>query len=112
MPGFLYIYHAPPLPADAPERTPAEVEAAMKPWFDWRERVGAGMVDFGAPTADGVRVSSTGTSPSTLQVVGYSIIEAADLDAAIGLTDGHPHLAWPGGEIEVHVVQPMPGGSA
>lgn len=109
MPNFLYIYHAPPLPEGTPERTPAEVEASMKPWFEWRERVGAGMVDFGAPTAGGQRVSPSGTTPSTLQVVGYSIVEAADIDAAIALTDGHPHLAWPGGEIEVHEVMALPG---
>ncbi|WP_109510187.1 YciI family protein [Nocardioides speluncae] len=109
MTKFLYVYHSPPLPADAPEPTPAEMEAAMKPWFDWRERVGAGMVDFGTPTAGGVRVSPDGTKPSQLQVTGYSIIEAPDLDAAIALTDGHPHLAWPGGEIEVHEAQAIPG---
>lgn len=109
MTKFLYVYHAPPLPADAPERTPAEMEASMKPWFAWRERVGAGMVDFGAPTSGGHRVTPTSTTPSTLQVAGYSIIEAPDLEAALALTKDHPHLAWPGGEIEVHEVMALPG---
>lgn len=109
MTKFLYIYHAPPLPPDTPERTPAEIEASMKPWFEWRERVGAGMVDFGTPSAGGVRVTPTGTTPSTLQVAGYSIIEAPDQEAAVALTTGHPHLAWPGGEIEVHELLAIPG---
>jgi len=43
-------------------------------------------------------------------VVGYSIIEASDMDAAVSLAKGHPHLNMPGGcEIEVHEAQPIPG---
>ena len=41
---------------------------------------------------------------------GYSIIEVADLDAALALAKDHPHLNMPGGcEIEVHEVLPVPG---
>ena len=68
------------------------------------------MVDFGTPLAGGVRVTTAGTSPSTREVAGYSIIEADDLDAALTLAQGHPHLNMPGGcEIEVHEAQAIPG---
>ena len=73
-------------------------------------RVGNGMVDFGTPLADGTKVTPSGSSASTNDVVGYSIIEAADMDAALALAQGHPHLTMPGGcEIEVHEAQPIPG---
>jgi hypothetical protein len=40
--------------------------------------------------------------------VGYSLIEAADREAA--LARSHPHLNMPGGcEIEVHAAQAIPG---
>jgi hypothetical protein len=42
--------------------------------------------------------------------VGYSIIEAADVDAALDLARSHPHLNMPGGcEIEVHEARAIPG---
>lgn len=67
------------------------------------------MVDFGTPLAGGVRVTTDGTSPSTREVAGYSIIEATDLDAALALAKSHPHLNMPGGcEIEVHEAQATP----
>ncbi len=65
--------------------------------------VGDGLVDFGTPLADGVRVSKDGTAPSTREVAGYSILEAQDMDAAVELARSHPHLQMPGGcGIEVH----------
>ena len=85
MSKFLFIYHAPTTPAENTPSDPAEMEAVMGQWMEWAGRVGDGMVDFGTPLAGGVQVTPEGTSPSTREVVGYSIIEAADLDAALAL---------------------------
>jgi hypothetical protein len=110
MTKFVFIYHAPQLPEDAPPPSQEQMESSMQAWNEWAGRVGDGMVDFGTPLAGGVRVTPTGTSPSDKQVAGYSIIEAADMDAALALAQGHPHLNWTGGcEIEVHEAQPVPG---
>ena len=110
MTRFLYVYHAPMMPADAAPPDPAEMEQVMGAWMAWAGQVGDGMVDFGTPLAGGVQVTPEGTSPSTREVVGYSIIEAADLDAALALAQGHPHLNMPGGcTIEVHESLPVPG---
>lgn len=110
MKKFVFVYHAPMTPADATPPTPEQMEAVMGEWMAWAGKVGDGMVDFGTPLADGVRVSTEGTSPSTREVAGYSILEADDLDAAVALAQDHPHLAMPGGcEIEVHEAQPVPG---
>ena len=57
-----------------------------------------------------MRVTRDGVTPSTRKVVGYSLIEAADLDTALDLARNHPHLSMPGGcEIEVHEAQAVPG---
>jgi len=110
MAKYVFIYHAPMTPADAAPPTPEQMEAVMGEWMAWAGKVGDGMVDFGTPLAGGVRVSAGGTSPSTREVVGYSIIEADNLDAALELAQGHPHLNMPGGcEIEVHEAQAIPG---
>ena len=108
MTRFVFMYHAPDTPAAAP--TPEQMGAVMAEWTAWGEQVGDGLVDFGTPLAGGVRVTPGGTTPSSREVSGYSIIEADDLDAAIELAKAHPHLNMPGGcEIEVHEMQPVPG---
>lgn len=110
MTRFVFIYHAPPMPDDAPQPTPEEMEGVMAAWNEWAGRVGDGLVDFGNPLGGGTRVTPAGTSGSDRQVAGYSIIEAADRDAALALAQGHPHLDMPGGcEIEVHEALPVPG---
>ena len=107
---YVFIYHAPMTPADASPPDPEQMDAVMGEWNAWAGRVGEGLVDFGTPLAGGVRVTNGGTSPSTRDVVGYSIIEAADMDAALELAKVHPHLNMPGGcEIEVHEAQAIPG---
>ena len=110
MSTFVFIYHAPMTPAEAAPPDPEQMEAVMGEWNAWAGRVGDGMVDFGTPLAGGVRVTADGTSPSTREVAGYSIIKADDLDAALALAKNHPHLNMPGGcEIEVHEAQAIPG---
>lgn len=110
MSKFVFIYHAPMAPAEAAPPTPEQMEAVMGEWNAWAGKVGDGMVDFGSPLAGGIRVTTDGTSPSTREVAGYSIIEANDLDAALELASNHPHLNMPGGcEIEVHEAQAIPG---
>ena len=110
MAKYVFIYHAPTTLADATPPTPEQMEAVMGEWTAWAGRVGDRMVDFGTPLAGGVRVTTDGTSPSTRQVAGYTILEADDLDAALALAKGHPHLNMPGGcEIEIHEAQPVPG---
>jgi hypothetical protein len=98
-------------PADAAPPDPEQMEAVMGQWNAWAAKVGDGMVDFGTPLDHGVRVAADGsTSPSTREVAGYSLIEAADFDAALALAKDHPHLTMPGGcEIEVHEALPVPG---
>ncbi len=107
---FVYIYHAPAMPADAPQPSAEEMQGVMDAWTAWAGKVGDGLVDFGTPLAGGVRVTQSGTAPSEREVAGYSIIEADTMDAAIELAKEHPHLNMPGGcEIEVHEAQPVPG---
>ena len=107
---YVVIYHA---PASAVEQTQAmtseQMQDGMKQWFAWAEKCGDGLVDFGTPLADGHKVTTSGSSPSDKGVIGYSILQAENMEAAQAMVQDHPHLAWAEGcEVEVHESQPVP----
>jgi hypothetical protein len=111
MAKFMVIYHAPASATEAMANvTPEQMAEGMKPWMAWAERCGPALVDMGNPLAGGQTVTKSGTKASGRQVAGYSVLEAADMAAALKLVEGHPHLEWADGcEIEVHEEMPMPG---
>jgi hypothetical protein len=98
MAKFLYLYHGGNAPA-----SPEEGQKVMQAWMAYFGRVGPKLVDGGAPLAASRAVKGAPNSSAT----GYSIIEAASLDDAEGMTDGHPHL-MSGGSIEICEVLPIP----
>lgn len=60
MSKFVFIYHAPMTPAEATPASPEDMEAVMGDWNAWAAKVGDGLIDFGTPLANGVRVSPGG----------------------------------------------------
>ncbi len=111
MTKYMFVYHAPTPPADAPAPSAEQMEAVMQQWMGWAGTVGDRMVDFGTPLGGGTRVAADGTTtPSSREVSGYTVLETADVDEALELARNHPHLQMPGGcEIEVHELLPVPG---
>jgi hypothetical protein len=87
--------------------THEQMEAGMKSWMEWFGKLGSALVDGGAPLGHPTSVSNGSSAP--LQVRGYSIVEAADMNAAKGLVTGHPHLVVPGASVEILEILPMPG---
>jgi hypothetical protein len=84
-------------------QSPDEGEKVMTAWMGWFASAGSAIVDagnaFGAETAVGSAIAPSGVN-------GYSVVEAADLDAVTGMLGDHPHLAA-GGRIEVHATAEM-----
>ncbi|WP_062310043.1 YciI family protein [Demequina rhizosphaerae] len=110
MPKYVFIYHAPPMPADASPPEPEEVQQMMDAWYGWATSVGENLIDLGTPLSGGIRVDPDGVSASTKEVAGYSIVQADSMDTAVELAQSHPHLNMPGGcSIEVHEAEPLPG---
>ena len=111
MTKFLIIYHSPFNPSVEAPPADMDMEAEMKAWMDWGASVGENLTDFGAPVAGGMHVAPGGlTTPSTLNVSGYSFVEAENMEAALAYTTDHPHLkSPPGSSIEVHELQAVPG---
>ena len=57
----------------------------------------------------GQKLTKSGSSASDKNVVGYSILQAEDMEGAKAVLEGHPHFENPAdGEIEVHESMPLP----
>ena len=81
-----------------------------RPGWPGTKGAATALLDMGAPLTSGRLVASDGVRDSDKQVTGYSILQAEDMDAAVKMLDGHPHLGWMEGcEIGVCEVIPLPG---
>lgn len=110
MPNYVVLYNAPVSASDQMEdNDPEMAAAAMQAWNDWSAKVGSGMVDLGTPLGNSRRVTSNGAGEADTEVAGYSILTADDVDTAVALLDGHPHLQMPGASIDVHETIQIPG---
>ncbi|WP_400995149.1 YciI family protein [Agromyces sp. GXQ0307] len=107
MAKYLVLYRADVSAEQQMQQSPEAGQAEMQEWMAWSGRVGDALADFGSPVGNGRAVSSAGASASSSDVAGYSIVEAADADAAAALMDGHPHLKI--GTIEVLEALEIPG---
>lgn len=89
--------------------SPEDMKKGMESWMAWAKRCGDGLVDMGTPLGNGQKVTKSGSMPSNKDVVGYSILQAENMEVAKALLQGHPHLEWADGcEIEVHESLPIP----
>ena len=102
MPHFIFAYHGGKMPD-----TPEEGAALMKRWEDWLGGMGEACINPGNPVGMSKTVSASGVEDNggSNPLSGFSIIEAADIDGAIGLTNGCPHLEE--GTIEVAELMEM-----
>jgi len=110
MKKFVALYHAPAEAlAQMANATPEQKMEGMKPWMAWKEKVGSGIVDLGAPLFGGQSISKGGQwGGSSKEVSGYSIVQGESLEAAQALFEDHPHLNWhPAASIELHELAPM-----
>jgi hypothetical protein len=110
---FLILYHVPAeAMAQIPNDTPEQREAGMALWKAWGKKVGSKMADFGTPLFNGKNLNSKGvTIPSTKEVAGYSLLDAADFEEVLELVSGNPHISgWhPEATIEIHEAMFIPG---
>lgn len=108
---YIVLYHA---ASGAMEKmaaaSPEEMKKEMGNWMAWANRSGAGLIDMGAPLGGARTVTSANVSSSKSSVVGYSILQAENMDEAVALLKDHPHNMMDGScSIEVHQVMPLPG---
>lgn len=97
MAKFVFAYHGNGMPD-----TPEEGEKLMAAWGAWMGGMGDALVNGGAAVGLSKTVSQSGVEDNggANPISGYSVVEAADIDAAIEMAKGCPILQS-GGSVEV-----------
>lgn len=98
MPKFLLVYHG----GKAPD-TPEEGAKVMAQWQAWFEGIGQDVVDPGNPVGQSHTVTSKGWTDNggANPVSGYSIINAANLEAAKAIAAKCPMVMDGSGSVEL-----------
>lgn len=106
MAKFMLIYRGEA--TDMSEMTPEQGAEVMAKWETWMGKVGPSLVDVGSPFGPGTSVVDDGSTGTAASLSGYSIVEADDLEAAKGFTDGHPYLSEGKGDFAIDVFELLP----
>jgi hypothetical protein len=110
MKKFLVLYKAPTSAFEQMKKaTPEQQKAGTEAWMAWSKKAGPSIVDMGAPLGKSLRVTKTGTAPSTNDLGGFSILQAESKEALAEALKGHPHFMMPDGSIEIVEYMPIPG---
>ncbi len=104
MPNFMLAYHG--------GRTPEsqeEIDKTMAAWGAWMEANKSSLVDPGNPVGLSKTVSASGVADNggSNPLSGYTIVSAADIDAACEMAQSNP-IIGDGGSVEVaeiHVIE-------
>lgn len=106
MPQFIMVYKGEA--TDMSDMTPEQGQEVMAKWGAWMEKVGSSLKDVGSPFGPGASVVDDGSSGNAASLTGYSIVEAADLQGAKALADGHPYLSDGAGNFAIDIFELMP----
>jgi hypothetical protein len=88
MANYLLTYHGGGMP-----ETPEENAKVMAAWNAWFHELGDAVVDGGNPCSQAKAISPDGSvMDATSAPSGYSVIRAADMDAAVAAAKGCPVL--------------------
>jgi hypothetical protein len=97
MTKYLVTYHGAQPPSD-----PALMEQAKAAFGQWLQTAGDAVLDPGAPTHLVTQVSKE-NPVATVEIGGYSIIEASSLDEALRVLKSHPFVGR-GGTLQVNEI--------
>ncbi len=111
MKKFLVLYKAPISAFEQMRKaTPEQQKAGMDAWMAWSKKAHASIVDMGAPLGKSLRLTKGGTSSSTNDLGGYSILQGESKEALAETLKGHPHLMMMSdGSVEIVELMALPG---
>lgn len=106
MARFIMVYKGEA--TDVADMSPDDAQALMAAWGTWMGKVGSALDDVGSPFGPGASLVDDGSVGAAAALTGYSIVEAADLESARQLADGHPYLSEGKGNYSIELYELMP----
>ena len=93
MPNYMLAYHGGKMPEN-----PKEGAEHKAKWEAWADGLGDSLVNRGTPLGKSKTVSSGGVTDGGGQnpLMGYSILSAENIDAAVKMVAGSPHINFGG----------------
>lgn len=102
MPNYLLAYHGGKMPEN-----PEEGAEHMAKWKAWADGLGDSLINPGTPLGQSKSVSSSGVidggGPDPL--IGYSVLQAENLDAAVKMVEGSPHVNYGGTMVVAEMME-------
>lgn len=97
MARFLITYYAGNMPSD-----PVFIADARRAFMRWAEQAGPALADVGAPVRSATTITGDGARDGVAgePLMGWSVLEAADSDAAVRLVRDHPFISR-GGVVQI-----------
>ncbi len=106
MGNYMYLYRGPATPPE--EMTPERTAEVMAAWGKWMEGLGSSLVDGGSPYGQRAAICDDGSSASTSEFNGYSVVKADSLEEAQKHADDHPFLSEGKGKFTLEVFELVP----
>ncbi|HEY0869968.1 MAG TPA: hypothetical protein VGD55_06200 [Acidothermaceae bacterium] len=103
MAKFMYLYRGPA--PSMTDLTPERAAERMAAFGAWMAGVGTALIDVGNPFGLSGSIRDDGTEGPAGDLIGYTIVEAVDLDGAKALTDSLPFLSNNDGKCVVEIFE-------
>jgi hypothetical protein len=97
MAKFLITYYAGDMPPD-----PDSIASARRAFMRWAEQAGPALAEVGTPVRSAMTIGAerVGDAVDQQPLMGWSVIEAVDSDAAVRLVRDHPFISR-GGILQI-----------
>ncbi len=102
MTNYILAYHAGKMP-----ESPEEGAEHMAKWEAWADGLGDALVNKGTPLGNSKTVSSSGVTDGGGEnpLMGYSILKAENIDAAVKMVEGSPHVNYGGTMVVAEMME-------
>lgn len=102
MPNYILAYHGGKTP-DSPE----EGAEHMEKWEVWANGLGDSLINRGTPLGKSKTVSSSGVIDGGGEnpLMGYSVLRAESIDAAVKMVEDSPHINFGGTMVVAEMME-------
>lgn len=102
MPKYILAYHG----GKKPE-SPEEGAEHMAKWEAWADGLGDSLINRGTPLGKSKTVNSNGVTDGggADPLMGYSVLEAENIDDAVKMVEGSPHINFGGTMVVAEMME-------